>query len=154
MLPGSRRHRSAVEWRRGVYVISTGKSRLDFGVVHGFLSGSYWAAGVSKRNVRRRVENSLCFGLYLGEEQVGFARVVTDYAASAYLADVFVLEAHRGQGLGRWLVRCVLSHPELGGLGWRLATEDAQDFYRSFGFTGLQRPENQMERRPQDDRNG
>ena len=130
------------------YAISTEKSRLDFGVVHGFLSSSYWAAGVSEQNVRLRIENSLCFGMYLEKEQVGFARVVTDYAAFAYLADVFVVEAHRGRGLGGWLVGAVISHPELEGLVWRLATKDAQGFYRKFGFTGLQRPETHLELRP------
>ena len=100
---------------RNGYRVSTDPSELDLGVVHGYLTESYWAAGVPEEVVRRSVENSLCFGVYSGEKQVGFARVVTDRATFAYLADVFVLEAHRGQGLGKWLVEVILSHPDLQG---------------------------------------
>lgn len=105
------------ERRRNGYPVSTDRQRLDLGVIHLFLGGSYWTRGVSEKNVRRRVENSLCFGLY-GEDdlrpgQVGFARVVTDFVTVCYLADVFVLEGHRGNGLGKWLVETVLSYPGL-----------------------------------------
>jgi GNAT superfamily N-acetyltransferase len=134
------------EWRRGEYLISTDGSRLNLGVIHDFLSTSYWAAGVPEDVVRRSVENSLVFGVYRGEEQVGFARVVTDYATFAYLADVFVLEAHRGRGLGKWLIEVVLSHPDLRGLRrWMLATGDAHELYRKYGFAGLARAETFME---------
>jgi GNAT superfamily N-acetyltransferase len=135
-------------WRRGEYLISTDRSLLDLGVVHGYLSASYWAAGVPEEVVRRSIENSLNFGVYRDAEQVGFARVVTDHATFAYLADVFVLEAHRGRGLGKWLVEVVLSHPDLQELRrWMLATRDAHELYRKYGFAELGRPGIFMERK-------
>jgi GNAT superfamily N-acetyltransferase len=103
------------EWRRGEYLISTDRSGLDLDVVHDFLKRSYWAAGIPEEVARHSMENSLVFGVYRGEEQVGFAKVVTDHATFAYLADVFILEAHRGMGLGKWLMQVILSHPELQG---------------------------------------
>jgi len=134
------------ELRRGEYLISTDRSRLDLGVVHDFLSTSYWAVGVPLEVVELSIENSLVFGVYEGEEQVGFARVVTDYATFAYLADVFVLESHRGRGLGKWLIEAVVSHPDLQELRrWMLATGDAHELYRKYGFAGLGRPEIFME---------
>ncbi len=137
----------ARKWRRGAYLVTTDKARLDLEMVHGFLKTSYWAAGISADVVMRSVENSLAFGLFRGDEQVGFARVVTDYATFAYLADVFVLEPHRGQGLGRWMMEVVFSHPELQGLRrWMLATRDAHGLYRKYGFTELERPQIFMER--------
>lgn len=135
-------------WRRDGYLISTDASMLDLEVVHGYLSRSYWAAGVPEDVVRRSVENSLCFGVYRGEEQAGFARVVTDRATFAYLADVFVLDEHRGQGIGKWLLEVILSHPDLQGLRrWMLATRDAHDLYRRYAFTELARPGIFMERK-------
>jgi GNAT superfamily N-acetyltransferase len=135
-------------WWRDGYLISTDASMLDLEVVHGYLSRSYWAAGVPEDVVRRSIENSLCFGVYRGEEQAGFARVVTDRATFAYLADVFVLEEHRGQGIGKWLVEVILSHPDLQGLRrWMLATRDAHDLYRRYAFTELARPGIFMERK-------
>jgi GNAT superfamily N-acetyltransferase len=135
-------------WQRDGYLISTDASMLDLEVVHGYLSRSYWAAGVPEDVVRRSIENSLCFGVYRGEEQAGFARVVTDRATFAYLADVFVLEEHRGRGIGKWLVEVILSHPELQGLRrWMLATRDAHDLYRRYAFTELARPGIFMERK-------
>ena len=136
------------EWRRGEYVVSTDASRLDFDVVHGYLKRSYWAEGVSLDVVRRSVENSLAFGMYRNSEQVGFARVITDRATFAYLADVFVLEEHRGRDLGKWLVETVLSHPDLQGLRrWMLATRDAHELYRKHAFSGLGNPEIFMEKK-------
>lgn len=136
------------EWRRGGYVVSADRSRLDLGVVHGYLEGSYWAAGVPLETVRISVENSLVFGMYRGDEQVGFARAITDRATFAYLSDVFVLEEHRGQGLGAWLVETVLSHPDLRGLRrWMLSTRDAHELYRRHGFAGLGSPEILMEKK-------
>jgi GNAT superfamily N-acetyltransferase len=133
---------------RGEYLISTDASLLDLKVIHDFLSSSYWAAGVPKSVMERSIENSLCFGVYRGEEQAGFARVVTDRATFAYLADVFVLEEHRGRGIGKWLVEVVISHPDLQGLRrWMLATRDAHDLYRRYAFTELARPAIFMERR-------
>ncbi|HYE66132.1 MAG TPA: GNAT family N-acetyltransferase [Pyrinomonadaceae bacterium] len=136
------------EWRRGEYLISTDQRRLDINVIHDYLSNeSYWATGRAIETIRRSIEHSLAFGIYRGEEQVGFARVVTDYATFAWLADVFVLEAHRGRGLGKWLVEVILSHPELQGFRrWVLATKDAHELYRQFGFDALRRPERWMER--------
>ncbi|HEV7375657.1 MAG TPA: GNAT family N-acetyltransferase [Pyrinomonadaceae bacterium] len=93
------------QWQRGNYVVSTDQSRLDLDVIHDYLGkSSYWATGRSLETVRRSIENSLSFGLYEGEKQIGFARVITDYATFAWLADVFVLDSFRGQGLGKWLV--------------------------------------------------
>ncbi|HEX8650147.1 MAG TPA: GNAT family N-acetyltransferase [Pyrinomonadaceae bacterium] len=136
------------EWRRGEYLISTAQERLDVGVIHDYLANtSYWATGRSIETVRRSIENSLAFGLYKGERLVGFARVITDYATFAWLADVFVLEQFRGQGLGKWLIEVILSHPELQGFRrWVLATKDAHELYRPFGFAELSRPERWMER--------
>ncbi len=112
------------------------------------MKGSYWAAGVPEEVVRRSVENSLAFGVYQDEEQAGFARVTTDYATFAYLADVFVVEAHRERGLGRWLMEVILSHPELRGIRrWMLATRDAHDLYREYGFSELEQPGIFMERK-------
>ena len=137
----------AREWRRGAYLVTTDKARLDLEVVHSFLKTSYWAAGIPAEVVRRSVENSLAFGLFRGDEQVGFARVVTDYATFAYLADVFVLEPHRGHGLGKWMMKVVISHPDLQGLRrWMLATRDAHELYREYGFTELEEPSIFMEK--------
>jgi GNAT superfamily N-acetyltransferase len=138
----------AHEWRRDDYLISTDRARLDYDVIHGYISGqSYWAKGRSIETIRRSVEHSLPFGIYKGERQVGFARVVTDYATFAWIADVFVLEEFRGRGLSKWLMEVILAHPELQGFRrWVLATKDAQGLYRQFGFTELLRPERWMER--------
>jgi GNAT superfamily N-acetyltransferase len=123
-------------WRRGDYAISTDRSRLDLDAIHAYLSEeAYWSPGVPRKVVERSVEHSLNFGLYRGEDQAGFARVVTDYATFAWLADVFVLPGHRGAGLGKWLVETAVSHPELRGLRrWILATGDAHGLYARFGF--------------------
>jgi GNAT superfamily N-acetyltransferase len=137
----------AREWRQGAYLITTDKARLDLEMIHGFLKTSYWAAGIPAKAVRRSVENSLTFGVFAGEEQVGFARVVTDYATFAYLADVFILEPHRRRGLGKWMMEVVSSHPELQGLRrWMLATRDAHSLYRDHGFTELEDPRIFMEK--------
>ena len=103
----------ADEWRRGDYVITTERARLDVAVIHGYLARSYWSKGVSREIVERSIAGSLCFGLFHHDQQVGFARVITDYATLGYLADVFVLEEHRGSGLGVWLIDVVMHHPRL-----------------------------------------
>jgi len=127
------------EWQRGEYLISTDMDRLDLAFIHNFLSNSsYWAQGRDVELVKRSVSNSLNFGLYKGNQQIGFARVVTDYATFAWLADVFMLDEYRGQGLGKWLIEVVVSHPRLQGFRrWLLATRDAHELYRRFGFTEL-----------------
>ena len=137
---------TSAEWRRGEYLISTDKERLNVELVQEFLKDSYWASGIPEEIVRRSIENSLVFGVYADDEQVGFARVVTDYATFAYLADVFVLEAHRGRGLAKWMMEVITSHPRLQGFRrWMLATRDAHELYRRFGFAELERPEIFME---------
>jgi GNAT superfamily N-acetyltransferase len=136
------------EWQRGEYTISTDNSRLDIGIIHEYLSNhSYWAQGRAIETMQRALDNSLNFGLYNYDQQIGFARVVTDYATFAWIADVFVLPQHRGQGLSKWLMEIVLSHPDLQGLRrWVLATKDAHSLYARFGFIALHRPERWMER--------
>jgi GNAT superfamily N-acetyltransferase len=124
-----------MDWHRDGYLISTDRSHLDIEAIWGFLRTSYWATGVSREKVEASIENSLPFGLYeAGGGLAGFARVVTDTSRFAFLADVFVLEAHRGRGLGVWLVETILGHPELRGLRFLLATEDAHGLYARFGF--------------------
>jgi GNAT superfamily N-acetyltransferase len=123
------------EWTLGEYTISTDPRRLDLDVIHRFLAGSYWAQGRARARVVKAIEQSLPFGLYHREAQVGFARVLTDYVVLAFIADVFVLEAHRGKGLGTWLVEVVTSLPELRRIRrWLLGTRDAHELYRKFGF--------------------
>jgi GNAT superfamily N-acetyltransferase len=135
-------------WKRGDYLISTDRSRLDVELIHRFLSQTtYWAIGRARDVVQRSIDNSLPFGIYKGNDLVGFARVVTDYATFAWIADVFVLPGHRGQGLSKWMMEVILSHPELQGFRrWVLATKDAHSLYARFGFIPLHRPERWMER--------
>jgi GNAT superfamily N-acetyltransferase len=135
------------EARQGPFVVTDDRTQLDVGVIHGFLRTAYWSMGVPADVVKRAIEGSLCFGLFEHERQVGFARVVTDRATHAYLADVFVLPPHRGRGLGRWLMECVMAHPDLQGLRrFSLVTRDAHELYRPFGFEALANPERYMER--------
>ena len=142
---------NAVEFRQGEFVVSTDRSRLDITLIHQFLTHSYWAQGVSREVVERSIENSICFGIFHKDEQVGFARVITDRATFAYLADVFVLESHRGLGLGKFLMECISNHPQLQKLRrWMLATQDAHGLYAKFGFAPLARPERFMERHDPD----
>jgi len=137
--------------RVNTYDISTDLNRLDLAAIHEYLARSYWSPGVPENVVARAIANSLCFGIYLDEAQVGFARVVTDKATFAYLADVYVLEAHRGQGLGKRLVEQIQAHPELQGLRrFMLATRDAHDLYALFGFRPLAAPDRMMEIRDPD----
>jgi GNAT superfamily N-acetyltransferase len=138
------------EWIRGHYRVSTDPRRLDVDVIHGFLTRSYWAEGIPRSLVERSMQNSLCFGVYDDDRQVGFARVVTDRATYAYVADVFVLEEYRGRGLSKWLLECVLAHPDLQGLRrWQLSTRDAHSLYARFGFEAPE-PGNLMEIRRRD----
>jgi len=128
------------------FTISTDPNRLQMDKVLGFIARSYWASDRPAAVVVRSIENSLCFGLYTGDEQVGFARVVTDFATYAWLCDVFIQEDYRGQGLGKWLISCVMAHPELANLRrWSLATSDAHELYRKFGFHEIKDPNKFME---------
>lgn len=130
-----------------VYEISTDARRLDSKAIHAFLSTAYWSPGIPLETLERAIGNSLCVGAYDGAAQVGFARVVTDQATFAYLADVYVLEAHRGRGLSRRMLGALLQLPELQGLRrMMLATRDAHGLYASFGFTPLANPSRFMER--------
>jgi GNAT superfamily N-acetyltransferase len=133
-------------WVRGDHEISTDPSRVDVGMVRGFLTNCYWAKGIPIETVRRSVENSICFGVYHRQQQIGFARIISDLATFAYLADVFILPPYRGRGLSRWLMECIVGHPDLQGLRrWMLATQDAHGLYAKFGFTVVTSPETWME---------
>jgi predicted GNAT family N-acyltransferase len=159
-----------IESRRGEFLISTDRARLDLDVIHGFLTNSYWGEGIPREVVARSIENALCFGVYdetkeessrLAKEarhgapssarqgthvQVGFARVVSDFATVAYLGDVFILESHRGRGLSKWLMECIMRHPALQNLRrWILLTRDAHGLYAQFGFARVKSPERYME---------
>ena len=137
-----------IEWQRGEFTISTDRSRLQIGAIHEFLSEkSYWAKERTREQTETAIKNSLPFGVYKGENQIGFARVVTDYATFAYLGDVFILDEFRGKGLSKWLMQTILSHPDLQGLRrWILATADAHGLYEQFGFSALKVPERWMEK--------
>ena len=138
---------TVLEQRRGEFLISTERARLDLDLIHGFLTNCYWAKGIPREVVARSIEHALCFGIYDGTSaQVGFARVVSDFATVAYLGDVFVLESHRGRGLSKWMMECIQQHPALQNLRrWILLTRDAHELYRKFGFTALKSPERYME---------
>lgn len=133
-------------WQKEEFSITTDKTKLQVERIYAYLSRSYWATGRSKEIVERSIQHSLCFGLFHINEQIGFARVITDYATFAYLCDVYVIEEYQGKGLGKWLMSVVMSHPDLQGLRrWSLATRDAHGLYRQYGFTALKSPEKWME---------
>jgi GNAT superfamily N-acetyltransferase len=133
-------------FQRCEYSISTDPARFDLNAIHSYLVRAYWCENIPRQTVERAIANSLCFGLFHGEDQVGLARVITDSATYAYLCDVYVLEDHRGKGLGKWLMECVMAHPALQGLRrFTLATRDAHRLYRQFGFRELSKPESMME---------
>ncbi|MFM6926464.1 MAG: GNAT family N-acetyltransferase [Ferruginibacter sp.] len=142
------------EIQQNDFCISTDKSKLDISIIHHYLSKeSYWAKNIPLETVQRSIEGSYCFGLYVTEnsiaKQVGFARVISDCATFAYLADVFVLESYRGQGLSKWLMKTIMECPYLQGLRrWLLATKDAHGLYLQFGFTALDKPERIMGFKP------
>ena len=127
-------------FRRDDFLISTEPDRIDVDMVHRYLANeSYWARGIERRKVDRAIRYSLCFGVYdcseTAEAQIGFARVVTDFSRFAYLADLFILAHYRGQGLGKWLISCILAHNELQDMiKWMLNTKDAHELYERFGF--------------------
>jgi GNAT superfamily N-acetyltransferase len=129
------------------YTVSTDKSRLDLDLIYGFLTRSYWAKGIPRDLVERAIENALCFGVFHGKQQVGFARVITDQATYAYIGDHFIVESHRRRGLGKLLMQAIMEHAQLQGLRrWSLATRDAHALYEHFGFTPLANPQRYMER--------
>lgn len=127
------------------YTVNTDKSKLNIGFIHGYLSRSYWAQDIPKEIVKKGIENSLCFGVYNNDQQIGFARVISDYSTFAYLADVFIIEEERGKGLSKWLMECILKHEQLQGLrNFCLLTRDAHSLYEKFGFKNLEKPQNFM----------
>jgi GNAT superfamily N-acetyltransferase len=136
-----------VEHRRGEFLVSTDPARLDVDVIHNFLTNCYWAKGVPRETVARSIEHALSFGVYDGSgAQVAFARVISDFATVAYIGDVFVLESHRGHGLGKWMMQSIMQHPALQGLRrWILTTRDAHGLYSQVGFTPVKFPERYME---------
>lgn len=129
------------------FAIDTDKSRLDVDAIHDFFANeSYWAQTRTRDQTEIAIANSICFGVYDGERQIGFARVVSDRATFAYIGDVYVIDEYRGQGLSKWLMETILAHPELQGLRrWVLATRDAHGLYRKFGFDELKHPDRWME---------
>lgn len=134
------------ELMRGEYKISSSREQLDIPAIHAFLRTSYWSPQVPLAIVTRAIEHSLCFGLYHGPQQIGFARVVSDFATFGYLCDVYVLDSHRGHGLGKWLIESVKQHPQLQGLRrFMLATRDAHGLYEQFEFRPLANPARLME---------
>jgi GNAT superfamily N-acetyltransferase len=136
----------AMQWRKGEFHVSTVFDRLDLNVIHGFLRESYWASGIPRATLEKSMRNSVCFGLFHAGTQIGFARVISDRATFAYLADVFVLPEYRGRGLAKWLMECIMEHPELQGLRrWLLVTRDAHGLYKKSGFEPLAHPERLME---------
>lgn len=126
---------SMVVMEMGRFLISTDRSKLDVDVIHRFLARSYWAEGIPRQTVMRSIDNSLCFGVYDNARQIGFARVISDFATYAYVADVFILEPYRERGLGKELMASIMAHPDLQGLRrWSLGTRDAHGLYAQFGF--------------------
>lgn len=135
-----------MEWIKDNYSISTDKTKLDIKIIHQFLSNSYWSKGITEVVIKKSIKNCLTFGLYKNDKQIGFAKMITDRATFAYLADVFVIEEHQGKGLGKWFIQCMLSHPDLQGLRRiMLATKDAHALYEQFGFKSLATPDRYME---------
>jgi GNAT superfamily N-acetyltransferase len=132
----------------GDILVTTDPARLDLAAIHHFLAASYWAKGIPREVMERSIQHSICFGAFDGGCQVGFARVISDRATFAYVADVFVLPSHRGRGIGKRIMACITSHPELQNLRlWTLFTRDAHGLYRQHGFREARYPDRLMERR-------
>lgn len=135
------------EWRKDDYLLSMDKSKIDVAAVHRFLSHSYWAENIPLTVVQKSIDNSLCFAVYHNQGLIGFARVISDFATFAYLADVFILPEERGKGLSKWLMEVIMDHPQLSGLRrFTLATRDAHGLYAQFGFTPFDKPDRWMQR--------
>ncbi len=124
-----------MEWKKDQFIISDDKALINIEKVSYLLNSTYWAGGIKKETIEKGIANSHCFGIYLGEMQIGFARAISDKAVLTWIMDVIVDERFRGKGLGKWLIECILQHPELKNTKFRLATEDAHELYRKFGFT-------------------
>lgn len=134
------------EFHQDEFTISTDPAKLQIEVIHNFLKNSYWAKNIPLEVVKNSVKNSFCFGVYYKTDQIGFARLITDYTTFAYLADVFILEEFRGKGLSKWLMKTIIEFPELKNLrGWMLKTSDAHELYKKYGFTSPKSPEKIME---------
>lgn len=133
--------------QKGDFSISTSKDKLDINSIHEFLSTkAYWALNIPKSRVQTSIENSLCFGVYHGEKQIGFAKVISDFSTIAYLGDVYIVEEYRGKGLSKWLIETIMTYPKLQGLRrWILLTGDAHGLYRQFGWTDIADPARWME---------
>lgn len=136
-----------IELHKNDFTISTDPSKLDVDAIHRFLSTeAYWCLNIPKEKVKLSIEHSLCFGVYHQGKQIGFARVISDYSTIAYLGDVYVLDDYRGQGISKWLMETIMSHPNLQGLRrWILLTGDAHGLYHQFGWTELADPSKWME---------
>ncbi|MEO5593806.1 MAG: GNAT family N-acetyltransferase [Chitinophagaceae bacterium] len=136
-----------MDYYKDNYSISSVKEKLDILFIHQFLTQSYWAENIPMEIVQKSIDGAMCFGVYEGERQIGFARVITDKATFGYLADVFIDENYRGRGLSKWLMQTIMDHPELQGFrSWQLATRDAHGLYAQFGFKQLENPERIMRR--------
>ncbi len=135
------------ELKSNNFTISTDQTRFDLELIHSVLTKLPWAEGVTLEVVKHAMQHSLAFGIFEGTSQIGYARVVTDFTRTAWLADVFILNSHRGQGLGKYFVKTILEHPRLQTVKWLLTTDDAQDLYRQFGFSELD-PSKFMIRQP------
>ena len=136
------------EYKKNDYLISTDKRKLQLKVIHRFLSNSYWDKGCSLGLVKKKIKNSYCFGIYHNNKQIGFSRVISDFTAFAYLADVFVIEEYRGKWLSKWLMRCIMNHPSLSKTkSWMLKTADAHGLYIKYGFKVVTNSEDIMEKK-------
>lgn len=135
-----------MDWQKENFIISDEKEKLDAEYIHDYLSNkSYWAEDIPLETVKKSIDGSICFGMYENAKQIGFARVVTDKATFGYLADVFIDENYRAQGLSKWLMEIIMIYPELQGLRrWMLGTKDAHSLYEKFGFEPLENPKRVM----------
>ena len=135
------------EYQKDHFTISDDPARLNIDLIYDFLTNSYWSPGIPLQTVKTAIQHSVCFGVYDGAEQIGFARIITDYATLAHLKDVFILDNYRGLGLGKWLVECMLAHPDLQNIRrWTLNTADAHGLYARFGFKPVETSGRLMER--------